>query len=57
MKNIVPFPLHFDFDSPIEIVRELEHPISHLSLGQYEHCRIFVSTGLPPFYFISFVLA
>src|SRR5256714_8639020 len=26
MKNIVPFPLRFDFDSRTEVVRELEHP-------------------------------
>jgi hypothetical protein len=34
MKNIVPFPLRFDFDSRTGVVRELEHPVSHLSLGQ-----------------------
>jgi hypothetical protein len=56
MKNIVPFPLRFDFDSRTEVVRELEHPISHLSLGQYENCRIPVSAALTPFHFICFVL-
>jgi len=56
MKNIVPFPLRFDFDSRTEVVRELEHPISHLSLGQYENCRIPVSSALTPFHFICFVL-
>ena len=56
MRNIVPFPLRFDFDSRTEVVQELEHPVSHLSLGQYKNCRIPVSAALTPFYFISFVL-
>jgi len=56
MRNIVPFPLRFDFDSRSEVVRELEHPVSHLSLGQYKNCRIPVSSALTPFYFISFIL-
>ena len=56
MKNIVPFPLRFDFDSRKEVVREVEHPKSHLSLGQYENCRIPVSAAVTPFHFICFVL-
>ena len=32
-RNIVPFPIRFDFDS---VFKELEHPKSHLSLGQYQ---------------------
>jgi hypothetical protein len=56
MKNIVPFPLRFDFDARVEVVKELEHPTSHLTLGQYENCRIPVSAALTPFHFISFVL-
>ena len=36
--------------------REIEYPISHLSLGEYENCRIPVSAALTPFHFICFVL-
>lgn len=52
-KNIVPFPLRFDYD-----IRDqgLTHPKSHLSLGQYKDCRIPVSAPLTPFWFVNFIL-
>jgi len=53
MKNIVPFPLRFDFDSDIG---KLDHSKAHLSLGQYKNCRISVSAPLTPYHFISFLL-
>ncbi|MCB2183593.1 MAG: DUF2290 domain-containing protein [Desulfobulbaceae bacterium] len=56
MKNIVPFPLRFDFDSSDEIFQEIHHPKSHLTLGQYQNCRIPVSAPLTPYHFISFIL-
>ena len=55
-RNIVPFPLRFDYDAGDNRQRELEHPKSHLSLGQYEHCRIPVTSPLTPFWFIDFIL-
>jgi hypothetical protein len=54
--NIVAFPLRFDFDSREEAFREIEHPRSHLSLGQYENCRIPVSSPITPFWFADFIL-
>lgn len=56
MKNIVPFPIRFDFDCREEVVVEINHPKSHLTLGQYQNCRIPVSAPLTPYHFISFVL-
>nr|VFK30828.1 MAG: Uncharacterized conserved protein (DUF2290) [Candidatus Kentron sp. MB]VFK34387.1 MAG: Uncharacterized conserved protein (DUF2290) [Candidatus Kentron sp. MB]VFK76491.1 MAG: Uncharacterized conserved protein (DUF2290) [Candidatus Kentron sp. MB] len=56
MKNIVPFPLRFDFDSREEVFVEVEHPKSHLTMGQYENCRIPVSAPLTPYHFIGFIL-
>ncbi|MCI5119902.1 MAG: DUF2290 domain-containing protein [Candidatus Electrothrix sp. AUS4] len=56
MKNIVPFPLRFDFDCRKEVAVEIDHPKSHLTLGQYQNCRIPVSAPLTPHNFISFVL-
>ena len=52
-KNIVPFPLRFDYD-----IRDQgsTHPKSHLSLGQYKNCRIPVSAPLTPFWFVNFIL-
>ena len=56
MKNIVPFPIRFDFDSREEVVVDVDHPHSHLTLGQYQNCRIPVSSPLTPFLFIEFLL-
>jgi len=55
-KNIVPFPLRFDFDCREEVVEVIHHPQSHLTLGQYQNCRIPVSAPLTPFMFIDFIL-
>jgi hypothetical protein len=55
-KSVVPFPVRFDYDSREEHYKELEHPKSHLSLGQYENCRIPVSSPLTPFHFVQFIL-
>ena len=55
-KNIVTFPMRFDYDAREGVFKELEHPKSHLSLGQYEYCRIPVSAPITPFQFIQFIL-
>ena len=54
-KNIVPFPVRFDYDAR-DSHQELVHPRSHLTLGQYEHCRIPVTAPMTPFWFINFIL-
>lgn len=53
-RNVVPVPFRFDFDEPNAI--DLEHPKSHLTLGQSEFCRIPVSAPLTPMQFMDFVL-
>jgi hypothetical protein len=55
-KNIVPFPFRFDFDIRDDIFKVLDHPKSHLTLGQYTNCRIPVSAPLMPAYFVDFIL-
>lgn len=55
-RNIVPFPLRFDYDTRDGIHKEIDHPKSHLTLGQYENCRIPVSAPLTPFWFVNFIL-
>lgn len=55
-KNIVPFPIRFDFDRDDALHQEVDHPKSHLTLGQFKNCRIPVSAPLTPFVFIHFVL-
>lgn len=55
-KNIVPFPVRFDYDSRDSHQQKLVHPKSHLTLGQYEHCRIPVTAPMMPGRFIDFIL-
>jgi len=55
-KNIVPSPIRFDYDAREGIYKELDHPKSHLCLGQYANCRIPVSSPLTPFHFVEFIL-
>jgi hypothetical protein len=52
-KNIVPFPFRFDFDNNLI---DVQHPKSHLTLGQYRNCRIPVSAPMMPYHFIIFIL-
>ena len=55
-KRIVTVPFRFDFDRSEGVYKPIEHPVSHLTLGQYEHCRIPVSSALTPYQFIAFVI-
>jgi hypothetical protein len=53
-KNIVTTPIRFDYDpSNFEAI---EHPCSHLTIGQYKNCRIPLSAPLTPVIFIEFIL-
>lgn len=53
-KNIVAFPIRFDYD-PANF-QEIEHPKCHLTLGQFKNCRIPVSLPLTPSIFMYFIL-
>ena len=55
-RNIVPFPIRFDYDSREGNYQELVHPKSHLSLGQYPNCRIPVTSPMTPARFVDFIL-
>lgn len=55
-RSIVPFPIRFDYDGRVGVHQELIHPKSHLTLGQYESCRIPVTAPITPFWFIDFIL-
>ncbi len=55
-KNVVPFPVRFDFDGDDRNFEELNHPKSHMTLGQFKNCRVPVSSPLSPFQFLSFIL-
>ena len=55
-RNVVPFPLRYDYDARDGRHEDVRHPKSHLTLGQYEHCRIPVSAPVAPHWFIDFLL-
>lgn len=55
-KNIVAFPVRFDYSSDEKRFVPIEHPKAHLTLGQYQNCRIPVSAPLTPLLFIDFIL-
>lgn len=55
-KNIVPFPIRFDFSSDHSKFVPVHHPYSHLTLGQYKNCRIPVCSPLSPLVFGGFIL-
>ena len=55
-RRIVTVPFRFDFDNNQKTYIPIEHPISHLTLGQYKNCRIPVSSALTPYQFLTFVI-
>lgn len=55
-KRIVTVPFRFDFDYTEGTYHPIDHPISHLTIGQYEYCRIPVSSALTPYQFIAFIV-
>ena len=52
--NMVRFPIRFDY-APEQCI-DMEHPKSHLHLGQYENCRIPIVSPLSPNIFFRFIL-
>ena len=53
-RYISSFPLRFDYD--LDNHSDLDHPKSHLTLGQYENCRIPVVSPISPRIFVKFLL-
>lgn len=55
-RNIVPFPVRFDYSNDSAKFVDIHHPYSHLTLGQYKNCRIPVCSPLGPLAFGGFLL-
>lgn len=55
-REIVRFPVRFDYDSRRNNREEVEHPQSHMTLGQYKNCRIPVTRPLTPSWFMDFIV-
>lgn len=56
-RRVVCVPVRFDFDNNPTICRPIEHPVSHLTLGQFKNCRIPVTAAVTPYQFMSFVVS
>lgn len=54
LDRLVRFPVRFDFDP--KNARDVVHPHCHLTLGQFDNCRIPVSHPVSPNAFMLFVL-
>ena len=55
-KNIVATPIRFDYDPNPKNTIPVEHPKSHLTIGQYKNCRIPIAIPLTPNIFMDFIL-
>lgn len=55
-KNVVPFPIRFDYSSDDHKHVDVSHPRAHLTLGQYQNCRIPVFAPITPIVFTKFIL-
>ncbi len=55
-RKYLPVAVRFDYDARAGVRRNLAHPRSHLSLGQFENCRIPVTRPMTPGRFLDFVL-
>jgi hypothetical protein len=54
LNMLVRFPIRFDYDPKVH--RDVLHPMSHLTLGQFQNCRIPVSSPVMPNTFVMFLL-
>lgn len=54
--STVVVPVRFDFDCSPGVPQDFWHPVSHLTLGSFENCRIAVTSAMPPTQFVAFIL-
>jgi hypothetical protein len=54
--QVMPVPLRFDYDARVGVSKDMVHPVSHVTLGQYQHCRVPATRAVRPSEFVSFVL-
>lgn len=54
--HVIRFPIRFDYASSKKEHVEIDHPKSHMSIGQYKGCRIPLDSPLTPLRFMRFLL-
>lgn len=55
-RQVVAVPIRFEFDDRTGVAESVNHPKSHVTLGQYSNCRIAASAPVTPGVFIGFIL-
>lgn len=55
--QVMPVPVRFDFDARPGVAQDVVHPVSHVTFGQYQHCRVPATRAVTPSEFLSFVLS
>lgn len=55
-EEIICCPMRFDFNCEKKFWRDVDHPYSHLTIGNYKHCRIPVTSPISPNRFMKFIL-
>ena len=55
-RRVVTVPVRFDYDIRPGVSQGLQHPSSHMTLGQYSECRIAATAPIGPFFFVDFLL-
>lgn len=55
-RRILPIPIRFEFDGRSDVAIPVDHPVSHVTIGQFEGCRIPASAAITPYLFIDFIL-
>ena len=55
-KNIVATPIRFDYDPNPKSFIPIDHPKSHLTIGQYKNCSIPIDVPISPNIFMDFIL-
>ena len=55
-ENIVGTPIRFDYNSDDKRFKEIEHPYSHVTFGEYKYCRIPMNAPISPSSFLNFII-
>jgi hypothetical protein len=53
--QVLPVPIRVDYDNRPNVAESVRHPAAHLTLGQYKHCRIPISSPMLPIAFAKFI--
>lgn len=56
-RQIMSVPIRIDYDFRPGVAKSMDHPVAHMTLGQYRHCRIPLSGPMRPSVFVNFIIS